>query len=770
MCKATTIAAILILGLISGGFASMVIVDPGAPDLIAIGSDGIRPGETAIIPIAIINDENVACLLVPIVYNDAVFQYDSCVFHGTINQWDDISALLRGQNSMVTIIGYADLGGESNPYLNSNGNPLVIASLYFTPLPGAPLGSYPLTIGLDPYAGPIDLCDSNGNDWMPTSQNGEIQIVDEQGFADTISIGSDTAIAGQNMTIPIFIRNDEAITSINLPIVFDNDVMNLIGWQVYDDLAGWDVISVGQRPGEGVVCISGIADTGGFPNESLNTEWQSSVMAELYFSTNSVANPASYGIQITGDSGYGEPQIGDAYEYYWCPVLNSGFAQITAPAYPDMEFLHLWGYGLCRTPSDHRQYSCRVVNWGDAIANNVSLNIAFPSVFTYDGSNPEASITDNSMVWDLGDLAIGASATVYWWVDIPLGLENDTVITIADIACENQETNIVNNHREFVEIVGFSYDPNDKISDPAGYGTSHFIDKDERLIYAIFFENSDSATLPAEDIFIIDTLDEKLDWASLQFGPLSHDDPCSLWFNESSGVLGCQCNDIMLLPNDSTHRGEGFISYSIKPKWNVVTGDIITNRAYIVFDQNPAIPAPHENSLVNIIDASAPISRATIPYDSIFETSFSVFWDGNDESGSGISCFDIYFATDNGPFLLWLSKTGNFNSTFIGDPGHTYSFYSIAYDYLNHTEGAPNAADATIIILDFISGDTNGDRSVMPSDVTYLVRYLKGIGSAPYPFRSADTNGDCVVLGSDVTYLVRYLKGIGPAPVRGVCP
>lgn len=33
-------------------------------------------------------------------------------------------------------------------------------------------------------------------------------------------------------------------------------------------------------------------------------------------------------------------------------------------------------------------------------------------------------------------------------------------------------------------------------------------------------------------------------------------------------------------------------------------------------------------------------------------------------------------------------------------------------------------------------------------------------------FIAGDANGDCHVLGSDVTYLVRYLKGIGPSPIH----
>jgi hypothetical protein len=78
-----------------------------------------------------------------------------------------------------------------------------------------------------------------------------------------------------------------------------------------------------------------------------------------------------------------------------------------------------------------------------------------------------------------------------------------------------------------------------------------------------------------------------------------------------------------------------------------------------------------------------------------------------------------------------------------------------------------------IISITFIPGDVNNDLLVRGSDVTYLVRYFKGIGAPPpivvdgyYP--AADANGDCFNRGSDVTYLVIYFKG-GSPPVDGHC-
>lgn len=74
---------------------------------------------------------------------------------------------------------------------------------------------------------------------------------------------------------------------------------------------------------------------------------------------------------------------------------------------------------------------------------------------------------------------------------------------------------------------------------------------------------------------------------------------------------------------------------------------------------------------------------------------------------------------------------------------------------------------------DYVPGDINGDRNVMGNDVTYGVRYFKGIGPQPpdscwndstesWLYSGGDANGNCSFSGSDITYLVAYFKGVQP--------
>jgi hypothetical protein len=82
-----------------------------------------------------------------------------------------------------------------------------------------------------------------------------------------------------------------------------------------------------------------------------------------------------------------------------------------------------------------------------------------------------------------------------------------------------------------------------------------------------------------------------------------------------------------------------------------------------------------------------------------------------------------------------------------------------------------------LVVLDamqncgYISGDINGDGQKLGSDVTYGVRYFKGLGAPPadscyldstgaYLYPAGDVNGDCEFRGADITRLVAYFKSI----------
>ena len=197
----------------------------------------------------------------------------------------------------------------------------------------------------------------------------------------------------------------------------------------------------------------------------------------------------------------------------------------------------------------------------------------------------------------------------------------------------------------FTSWVIRSYDPNDKLA-PAGHGTAGFIQSDSTLDYTIRFENMSDATAPAREVIVTDTLDESLDldtfelteiafadyvisippgldqyedWVPATVGGqeilvevqagLDHEtrvltlalrslDPVTGWFPEDPFVG-------LLYPNDETGRGEGHISFLVRPLADLPSGTEITNWARIYFDYNDPIDTP---LVRNTLDAGPPSS------------------------------------------------------------------------------------------------------------------------------------------------------------------
>lgn len=312
-------------------------------------------------------------------------------------------------------------------------------------------------------------------------------------------------------------------------------------------------------------------------------------------------------------------------------------------------------------------------------------------------------------------------------------------------------------------------DPND-ILGPAGFGEERWVTAKEVMPYTIRFENAADASAPAQEVIITQTLDADLDFRTFRvddFGwgdfrvALDADRPNysktldfkdTLGFNvkvdvninvatgfatwtfttidpatgekpadASIGFL--PVNDTVYNPEDhtivlveGTHRGEGFVSYTVKAKNTAVTGDKIDAEAKIIFDTQEPIDTP---AIFNTIDAGVPISSVTVFDPAITqEPQFLVSWTGlDDEGGSAIRDYTIYAAVDGSAFSIWLLNTTLTESFFVGAAGHSYAFYSTARDNAGNVEAAPGSADATLVVEGFgsLSGivfaDMNGNQA-----------------------------------------------------------
>jgi hypothetical protein len=155
------------------------------------------------------------------------------------------------------------------------------------------------------------------------------------------------------------------------------------------------------------------------------------------------------------------------------------------------------------------------------------------------------------------------------------------------------------------------------------------------------------------------------------------------------------------LPPDKTNGvGEGYVSYSVSSQTNAANDTVIYNQANIVFDANAAILTP---TTTNTIDSALPQSSVLPLPASATNTQFVIRWSGTDYGGSGVATYNVYIATNNGSFALWLFDTTNTSEIFTGQLFDRYSFYSVAVDNVGNIQTAPTKAQATTTIADVIT-------------------------------------------------------------------
>lgn len=288
-----------------------------------------------------------------------------------------------------------------------------------------------------------------------------------------------------------------------------------------------------------------------------------------------------------------------------------------------------------------------------------------------------------------------------------------------------------------VRIVA-SNDPNEKVG-PSGNTENNFNQGTSPFNYKIYFENVDTATAPAQEVIVADTLDKsKFDLSTFKLTSFGFGDstevsiPAGLssYFTNvlvhrigkvdllvkvdakldtTTGILNWRflsLNPItkeliddpldgFLPPNKILSEGKGFISYSIQPKAALLNNTVIKNKAAIYFDNNKPIIT---NEFINTIDKVNPISKVGLLPAETIDTTFTVQWAGTDAE-SGVRSYDVYYSINGGSFQLWQYNVTSTQETFTGKADSIYRFYSIARDYAGNIENDKTVAEAITTII-----------------------------------------------------------------------
>jgi uncharacterized repeat protein (TIGR01451 family) len=251
------------------------------------------------------------------------------------------------------------------------------------------------------------------------------------------------------------------------------------------------------------------------------------------------------------------------------------------------------------------------LNWGNygPGASSYTLTLNWPAnvtLNTWSILNPNYVINGNSITWTINSTQTSFSTTDHLSFTLPSGLINGEQHMFTSTITSSNGTDCYegNNNGGLLQILGNAYDPNDKNvfrKSYHDYGIGGFPEstivygEDDVLEYTIRFQNT--GTAPAQNVYIIDTLDTELDWSTFQLLNTTHDMNV---VNLGNGILRFEFNNIWL-PDSSVSQelSQGHIIFRIRETPGNDIYSEITNTAYIYFDWNPAIVT---NTTYNIND------------------------------------------------------------------------------------------------------------------------------------------------------------------------
>ena len=229
-----------------------------------------------------------------------------------------------------------------------------------------------------------------------------------------------------------------------------------------------------------------------------------------------------------------------------------------------------------------------------------TITVTLDSLYTFQGSTPQPQNVNGQVIeWDLSLLNIMENRSIRVDVVSPTGSANGTPFThhasITTIAADSTVTGEFAS--SFASVVACSYDPNDKRSEPVGFGEFHAIDVNTAHIdFTIRFQNT--GTAPAYTVEITDALHAQIDRERVQLIAYTHQ-PTSMWIDEQN-ILSVRFEQIMLPDSASDPTGsQGAITLraGLYPGEHLTA---ITNTAEIYFDLNP--PVLTNSTLNTLID------------------------------------------------------------------------------------------------------------------------------------------------------------------------
>lgn len=245
-------------------------------------------------------------------------------------------------------------------------------------------------------------------------------------------------------------------------------------------------------------------------------------------------------------------------------------------------------------------------------SNNGTVSVTLPGNFNFISSNPApASVVGNVITWNFNNLTNTSwGNSIDFTAYVPFLNPSNVPYVIGDAICLTStisstsggtDVNPSNNTLTECFYIGTSYDPNDKHPFPKGDGVSGEIQPGTDLQYTIRFQNT--GTFPAQQVYILDTLESDLNASSVEVLSSSH----RMVFTQNGSSLKFEFPNIMLPDSVSDPEGSmGFVKFKVKHVNGITPGTVINNKAGIYFDFNAPIIT---NTTVNTIKGPSGINE-----------------------------------------------------------------------------------------------------------------------------------------------------------------
>jgi uncharacterized repeat protein (TIGR01451 family) len=305
-------------------------------------------------------------------------------------------------------------------------------------------------------------------------------------------------------------------------------------------------------------------------------------------------------------------------------------------------------------PARQNSYTITYTNESGQTYNG-TIKLKLDNRLNFQNTTPSpTSIVGDTIIWNISNLPLFSSKNIVVNFLADTLSNNDSLYSFVKIY--NTQTDITpeNNEYSLLDVVRAAYDPNDKISDKSIITPQQIIDNNQYITYTIRFQNVGNDT--AFNIYINDTLDNNLDWNTIQPISSSHD----YNFEQINGkYLTFNFLNIQL-PDSNTNQtlSHGYISFKIKPKNNLLLDDIISNKASIVFDVNvPIVTNDVQTNIAELRSSSVVINCSENsssdqpfiiqrkPYDALPQS----YWTGATVDGFVQGVSQINFTFNNVP-------------------------------------------------------------------------------------------------------------------------